>query len=110
MKKLNLVATAVLIGITLFSCQNDESEAGIGLIGMKAARHLAPKAALGSDDTTIFDKFYDEKFMTSPLSPFQRSYAYVLEHGIDVVNADMQNFKHLEENIIAASTSHIYFG
>jgi hypothetical protein len=29
----------------------------------------------------------------------------VLEHGLDVVNADMQNFKHLEENIVAAATS-----
>jgi len=25
------------------------------------------------------------------------------------VNADMQNFKHLEENIVAAATSHQYF-
>lgn len=84
-------------------------EAGIGLIGMKAARHMAPFAAFGRGDITAFDEFYDEKFMASPLSPFQRSYVYVLEHGIDVVNADMQNFKHLEENIVAASTSHIYF-
>jgi hypothetical protein len=38
------------------------------------------------------------------LNPFQRAYAYVLGHGLDVVNADMQNFKHLEENIIAAVT------
>lgn len=85
------------------------SEAGVGLIGMKAARHLAPFEAFGRGDTTAFDEFYDEKFMASPLSPFQRSYVYVLEHGIDVVNADMQNFKHLEENIVAASTSHTYF-
>jgi hypothetical protein len=28
---------------------------------------------------------------------------------LDVVNADMQNFKHLEENVIAAATSHTYF-
>ena len=83
--------------------------AGIGLIGMKAVRHLAPMSAMGSDDTTAFDKFYDEKFKASPLTPFQRSYAYVLEHGIDVVNADMHNFQHLEENIVAASTSHTYF-
>jgi hypothetical protein len=47
--------------------------------------------------------------MSSPLTPFQRAYAYVLEHGLDVVNADMQNFKHLEENVIAAATSHAYF-
>jgi len=85
--------------------------AGIGLVGMKAARHLAPKlTALGRGDDTAFDKFYDEKFKTSPLSPFQRSYAYVLEHGLDVVNADMQNLSHLEENVVAAATSHAYFG
>lgn len=36
------------------------------------------------------------------------AYAYVLEHGLDVVNADMQNFKHLEENITAAATSHTF--
>ena len=85
-------------------------EAGIGLVGMKASRHLAPMAtALGRGDTTAFDKFYDEKLKASSLSAFQRSYAYVLEHGLDVVNADMQNLAHLEENIVAAATSHTYF-
>jgi len=84
--------------------------AGIGLVGMKAARHLAPKqTALGRGDTAAFDKYYDDKFKASPLTPFQRSYAYVLEHGLDVVNADMQNFAHLEENILAAATSQTYF-
>ena len=85
-------------------------DAGIGLVGLKTVRHLAPKAtALGNDDPTAFDKHYDEKFLASPLSSFQRAYAYVLGHGLDVVNADMQNFKHLEENILAAATSHTYF-
>ncbi|MFC1543424.1 aldo/keto reductase [Candidatus Neomarinimicrobiota bacterium] len=79
--------------------------AGIGLIGMKAVRHLAVEG-----DPSAFDKVYDDNFKTAPLNPFQRAYAYVLEHGLDVVNADMQNFKHLEENIIAAATSHTYFG
>ncbi|NIA13192.1 MAG: hypothetical protein GWP08_03855 [Nitrospiraceae bacterium] len=84
--------------------------AGIGLVGMKAARHLAPKlTALGRGDTTAFDKFYDPAFVTTPLSPFQRAYAYVLEHGMDVVNADMQNFAHLEENLVAAATSQTFF-
>lgn len=84
--------------------------AGIGLVGMKASRHLAPKmTALGQGDTTAFDAFYDEKFKASPLNPFQRSYAYVLEHGLDVVNADMQNFTHLEENIVATATSQTCF-
>lgn len=83
--------------------------AGIGLVGMKTVRHLAPKSAMGKADPSAFDKYYHKNFMSSPLTPFQRAYAYVLEHGLDVVNADMQNFKHLEENIIAAATSHKYF-
>jgi aryl-alcohol dehydrogenase-like predicted oxidoreductase len=84
--------------------------AGIGLVGMKAARHLAPKlTALGRGDTTAFDKVYEEKFKASPLSAFQRTYAYVLEHGLDVVNADMQNLAHLEENVVAAATSPTHF-
>jgi len=85
------------------------SEAGMGLIGMKTVRYLAPMGALGHGDPTAFDKIYDGKVLTSPLNPFQRAYAYVLEHGLDVVNADMQNFTHLEENIIAAATSQKYF-
>jgi hypothetical protein len=64
---------------------------------------------LGKGDPTAFDRFYHEKLQASPLNPFQRAYAYVLEHGLDVVNADMQNFKHLEENIIAAAISKVYF-
>jgi len=85
-------------------------DAGIGLIGMKTVRYLAPMWSLGSGDESAFDKIYSKKFLAAPLSPFQRAYAYVLEHGIDVVNADMQNFRHLEENIIAAATSHTHFG
>lgn len=84
-------------------------EAGIGLIGMKTARYLAPMKALGKGDATAFDTMYSDKLKAAPLSPFQRSYAYVLENGLDVVNADMQNFKHLEENITAAATSQNYF-
>jgi len=74
-----------------------------------AVRYIAPMAALGKGDTTAFDKVYGKKLKDCPLNPFQRSYAYVLEHGMDVVNADMQNFKHLEENIVAAAESHKYF-
>lgn len=79
-------------------------KAGIGLVGMKAARHLAPSKVLGKGDATAFDRFYDTKLMASGLSAFQRSYVYVLQHGLDVVNSDMQNFKHLEENIAAAAS------
>ncbi|MBE9511595.1 MAG: aldo/keto reductase [Bacteroidetes bacterium] len=84
-------------------------DAGIGLIGMKAVRLMAPMQVAGKGDVSAFDKFYDKKLLVSPLTPFQRAYAYVLENGLDVVNADMQNFTHLEENIVAA-TSHTYFG
>lgn len=85
-------------------------DAGIGLVGLKAARYLAPKAtANGSHDSTAFNQYYDELLLKSPLGPFQRSYAYVLGHGIDVVNSHMQNFQHLEQNIVAAATSHKYF-
>ncbi len=83
--------------------------AGIGLVGMKTVRHLAPKSALGKGDPSVFDRFYNQKLLSSPLSPFQQAYAFVLENGLDVVNADMQNFKHLEENIAAAATSQVYF-
>lgn len=91
-------------------------DAGIGLCGMKAARPIATEPYGGkygrvADDgiVTAFDKFYDDRVMNAGLSPYQRSYAYVLEHGIDVVNADMQNFKHFEENIVAARESRTYF-
>ncbi len=85
-------------------------DAGIGLIGFKAARYLTPSKSFGKGDVTAFNEFYDKKLLESPLTPFQRAYAYVLENGLDVVNADMQNFTHLEENIVAATTSHTYFG
>ena len=85
-------------------------KAGIGLVGMKSVRYLAPMKSLGKGDPSAFDRIYDDNFKTSSLNPFQRAYAYVLEHGLDVVNADMQNFKHLEENITAAATSHTFFG
>jgi aryl-alcohol dehydrogenase-like predicted oxidoreductase len=74
---------------------------GMGLIGMKAVRHIAPKAALGKGDPTAFDRHYDPEAKAWSLNPFQRSYAYVLAHGCDVVNSDMQNFRHLEENLVA---------
>jgi len=84
-------------------------EAGIGLIGMKTVRYLAPYWSMGKGDPSAFDNVYGEKLKASPFSPFQRAYAYVLQYGLDVVNADMQNFKHLEENIIAAATADRYF-
>jgi len=84
-------------------------ESGIGLIGMKAGRYLAGRKFLGWGKPGAFDEYYDETLMKSGLSSFQRSYAYVLAHGLDAVNADMQSFAHLEENVTAAATSSTYF-
>lgn len=84
-------------------------EAGIGLVGMKAGRYLAGRAWLGWGNPEAFDEHYDQKLMAAKLSEFQRSYAFVLEHGLDVVNADMQQMMHLKENFIAAATSADYF-
>ena len=81
------------------------SEAGIGLVGMKVGRHLAGAMFGGRGASKAYDKFYTEKLQNSDFSAFQKSYAFVLEHGMDVVNADIQNFDILEENFIAAATS-----
>ena len=88
---------------------DDARAAGIGLVGMKAGRFLAGRAWLGWGNPEAFDEHYDEKLMSAKLSEFQRSYAFVLEHGLDVVNADMQQMMHLKENFIAAATSAEYF-
>jgi aryl-alcohol dehydrogenase-like predicted oxidoreductase len=85
-------------------------ESGMGLIGMKAARHMAGLPILGWWKVPdAFDEYYDERLLSAPLSPFQRSYAYVLAHGLDVVNADMQSLAHLQENVIATTSSPTYF-
>lgn len=85
-------------------------EAGIGLIGMKAGRHLAGRwLGFGPDRPAAFDPYYAPEFRKAALSPFQRSYAYVLAHGLDAVNADSQSLGHLHENCIAAATSESYF-
>lgn len=84
-------------------------ESGIALIGMKAGRYLAGRKFLGWGKPDAFDAHYSEELLTSSLSPFQRSYAYVLAHGLDAVNADMQSFAHLEENVAAASRSQSLF-
>ena len=78
---------------------------GMGLIGMKAGRYLAGRKFLGWGKPSAFDEYYDEKLMASPLSTYQRSYAYVLAHGLDAVNADMQSLAHLHENFVAAASS-----
>jgi aryl-alcohol dehydrogenase-like predicted oxidoreductase len=82
---------------------------GIGLIGMKAARYLAGRRFMGWGKPGAFDAYYDERLKSSGLSPFQRSYAFVLGNGLDAVNADMQELRHLELNVAAASASDRYF-
>jgi aryl-alcohol dehydrogenase-like predicted oxidoreductase len=89
--------------------------AGIGLVGMKAARPIATEPYGGkygrvAEDSivTAFDRYYPERLLQAGLSPYQRSYAYVLENGMDVVNADMQNTHHFEENVLAARNSKVY--
>lgn len=83
-------------------------QAGIGLVGMKAGRHLAGARFIGWARPDAFDRHYGPKLLASDLSPFQRSYAYVLAHGLDVVNADMQSVAHLRENAVAAAASSHY--
>ena len=77
-------------------------------VGMKAGRS-SPLRALGEGDETAFDPFYSEAYLKSTLSNFHRSYAFVLENDMDTVNADMQNFKHFEENLIAARESEKHY-
>jgi hypothetical protein len=82
--------------------------AGIGLIGMKAGRHLAGRWYTGGSNPKVYDEYYNDKMMAAGLNEFQRSYAYVLEHGLDAVNADSQNFQILAENFYATATSSQY--
>ena len=84
-------------------------EAGIGLVGMKVGRLLAGRRWGGGANGKVFDGYYDEAFLKAQLSDFQRSYAYVLAHGLDVVNADIQDYAILKENFVAAATSDQYF-
>ena len=84
-------------------------DAGVALVGMKAGRLLAGRWYAGGGNAKAFDRYYDGKLLTSDLTDFQRSYAYVLEHGLDVVNADLQNFGILEQNFKAAALSGGYF-
>ena len=84
-------------------------EAGIGLVGMKVGRLLAGRRWGGGADGQVFDGYYDESLLKANLSDFQRSYAYVLGHGLDVVNADIQDYTVLKENFAAAATSEQYF-
>ncbi|MCH2568865.1 MAG: aldo/keto reductase [Pseudomonadales bacterium] len=83
--------------------------AGIGLIGMKAGRYIAGRRFLGWGKPDAFNEHYDRALLVAPLTAFQRSYAYVLAHGLDAVNADMQVWKHMRENVAAATSAQRYF-
>ena len=83
--------------------------AGIGLIGMKAGRFIAGRRFLGWGRPDAFDGHYDERLLGAGLTPFQRSYAYVLAHGLDAVNADMQRWQHFRENLLAATDAQRLF-
>lgn len=78
-------------------------DAGMGLIGMKAARALAGRRFLGSGNQRLFDSAYPRELRRSDLSAFQRSYTFVLRNGFDAVNADIQNVAILRENFRAAA-------
>jgi len=84
-------------------------KAGIGLIGMKAGRHLAGRKWFGWGSPNAYDGYYDENVMSANLTAFQRSYAYVLANGLDAVNADMQIWQHMRENFAAATSAQTYF-
>jgi hypothetical protein len=84
-------------------------EAGIGLIGMKAVRYFSG-GFFGTSNKKAFDGYYPKELLDARMSAFQRSYAFVLENGLDCVNADIQNYDQLRENHIAAATSGQYFG
>lgn len=79
---------------------------GIALVGMKAARHISGVPFLGWwKKLEAFDAYYDEALLKAKLSPFQRTYAFVLANGLDFVNADIQDLMQLQENVAAAAMS-----
>lgn len=83
--------------------------ADIGLIGMKAGRLIAPATSAGKGDDAAYDRFYSKDFIETNLTPHQRAYAFVVQHGLDAVNADMQNMRHFEENLAAVVQSPEFF-
>ena len=76
---------------------------------MKVGRLLAGRWWAGGGNGAAFDRYYSEAYLKTNLTNFQRSYAYVLEHGMDVVNADVQDYAILKENFIAAATAESHF-
>ena len=95
--------------VGLRSILDTARDAGIGLIGMKAGRHLTGRKFFGWGSPDAFDEYYPKKVMQAKLNAFQRSYAYVLANGLDAVNADMQHWQYLRENLIAATSAQKLF-
>ncbi len=84
-------------------------KAGVALVGMKAARHLAPRMFGGRNAQNLYDSMYNDQLKNSNFSAYQKSYAFVLEHGMDVVNSDIQNIDVLAENYAAAAISATFY-
>ena len=81
---------------------------GVGLVGMKAGRLLAGASMGGRGNGSVFNSHYSKNLQGAPFNDFQKSYAFVLENGLDVVNADIQNVEILEENFAAAAMAEQY--
>jgi len=76
---------------------------------MKAGRLIAPATSAGKGDPSAYDRFYPPFLLDTALSPHQRAYAFVVQHGLDAVNADMQSIRHFEENLAAVTQSETLF-
>ena len=75
-----------------------------------AGRHLAGRFPFGFSKPEAFNEYYPASWKQNDLSGFQRSYGWVLGHGLNVVNADMQSMAHLRENFVALAASQKTFG
>jgi len=84
-----------------------ERKTGTGKTAGKRGKKWAPRA--GAEIFLLCASEMIRACSHGPLSPFQRSYAFVLAHGLDAVNADSQSIEHLRENFTAAATSQKYF-
>jgi aryl-alcohol dehydrogenase-like predicted oxidoreductase len=82
---------------------------GIALVGMKAARYVSGRWFLPWGNPDAFDGYYQGDFQKADLTPFQKTYAYVLAHGLDVVNSDIQSHEQLRDNVIATAASNRFF-
>ena len=57
-----------------------------------------------------YDDYYTPQQMQAGLSPFQRSYAYVLANGLGRGETrDMHLWQHMRENFLAATSAQQHF-